>query len=89
MEPVSRWISSSSTGLQMSRTKLANKQCCRSGMFIPDPDFFSSWIPNNESNNNKDAEGKNKLVVLPFFRKIVNYLIVEQVESREKDLSQN
>jgi hypothetical protein len=40
------------------------KQCCGSGMFIPDPDFYPSQIPDPKTVT-KDM-GEKKLVVLPF-----------------------
>ncbi len=48
-------------------------QCCESGIpFIPDPDFYSSWIPNlgsripDPKTAIKDG-GEKQLVVIPFF----------------------
>ncbi len=37
-------------------------QCCGSGMFIPDPDFFPSWIPNPK----KHGEVKNLYIYICF-----------------------
>jgi hypothetical protein len=34
------------------------KQCCGSGMFIPDPDFCLSWIPDLEFRIQKQQEKK-------------------------------
>jgi hypothetical protein len=46
-------------------------QCCGSGMFIPEPDFFfPSQIPDLTK---KKEQRKNKLLVLPFL--VENYLI--------------
>jgi hypothetical protein len=50
------------------RTK--GNQCCGSGMFIPDPDFYPSWIPDLGSRNQKQQQQrwmKKKIVVIPFF----------------------
>ncbi len=52
-----------------SRNRL---QCCGSGMFIPDPDFYPSRIPDLVSRipDPKTAtkeRGEKKLVVIPFF----------------------
>ncbi len=48
------------------------KQCCGSGMFIPDPDFYPSRIPDPGSRipDPKTAtkvRGEKKLVVIPFY----------------------
>jgi hypothetical protein len=42
-------------------------QCCGSGMFISDTDFYPSLIPDLGSNNSKKREWRKKFVVLPFF----------------------
>jgi hypothetical protein len=51
---------------------MKKKQCCGSGMFIPDPDFYPSWIPDPGSriSDPKTAtkeRGEKKLVVIPFY----------------------
>jgi hypothetical protein len=55
-------------------------QCCESGMFIPDPDFYPSRISDPKTAT-KDM-GEKKFVVIPSyvatsdkFHKIENYLI--------------
>jgi hypothetical protein len=45
----------------MGRTK----QCCGSGMFIPDPDFYSFRIPDPKTATKE--RGEKKFVVKPFF----------------------
>jgi hypothetical protein len=42
-----------------------NLQCCRSGMFIPDPDFYPSRVTDQKTAT-KERGGK-KFVVIPFF----------------------
>jgi hypothetical protein len=39
-------------------------QCCGSGMFIPDPDFYPSRIQQHYQNQQKRGQGEG-LVVLP------------------------
>jgi hypothetical protein len=48
--------------------KLGNSdpQCCGSGMFILDPNFYPSRIPDPGSKNS-NKRGVKKLVVIPFF----------------------
>ena len=53
-------------------------QCCGSGMFIPDPDFYPSRIPDLGSKNGNKRERWKKIRCLTFlcshkFHKIVNY----------------
>jgi hypothetical protein len=43
----------------------AYKQCCGSGMFIPDPDFYPSRIPDPKTATKE--RGEKKLVVIPFY----------------------
>jgi hypothetical protein len=40
-------------------------QCCGSGMFIPDPDFYPSRIPDPKTATKERDE--KKLVVIPFY----------------------
>ncbi len=42
----------------------AVQQCCGSGMFIPDPDFYQSWIPDPTT---KLKEKREIFFVLPIF----------------------
>jgi hypothetical protein len=44
-------------------------QCCGSGMFIPDPDFYPSRITDLGSRIQKQQQerGENKFVVIPFY----------------------
>jgi hypothetical protein len=49
-------------------------QCCGSGMFIPDPDFYPSWIPDlgsrisdPGSKNINKRDGWKKFVIILFF----------------------
>jgi hypothetical protein len=47
-------------------------QCCGSGMFIPDPDFYPSRIPDpgsriSDPKTAKKERGEKKLVVIPFY----------------------
>jgi hypothetical protein len=37
--------------------RTTGNQCCRSGMFIPDPDFYPSWIPDLGTKNSNNREG--------------------------------
>jgi hypothetical protein len=62
-------------------------QPCVSGMFIPDPDFCPSQIPDPGSKNCNKEKGEKQYVVLPFFvatniTKIKNYFIVEQIKKK-------
>jgi hypothetical protein len=62
-------------------------QCCGSGMFIPDPDFYPSRISDPGSKNSNKSEGWKKIVVIPFFcshkfHKIVNYFIFEMLKKK-------
>jgi hypothetical protein len=41
------------------------QQCCGSGMFIPDPDFYPSRIPDPKTA--AKARCEKKFVVIPFF----------------------
>ncbi len=41
-------------------------QCCGSGMFIPDPDFYPSRIPDLGFKNSNKWERWKKFVVIPF-----------------------
>ncbi len=45
------------------------KQCCGSGMFVPDPDLYPSWIPDPGFRIQKHLQMRKgkKLVVLPHF----------------------
>jgi hypothetical protein len=59
-------------------------QCCGSGMFIPDPDFYPSRIPDPKT---ATKERVKKLVVISFFvatniTKLKNYLIFELVKKK-------
>jgi hypothetical protein len=60
---------------------MAFLQCCGSGMFIPDPDFYPSQIPDPTTATKE--RGENKFVCIPFcslkFHKIVNYFIFEML----------
>jgi hypothetical protein len=53
-------------------------------MFIPDPDFYPSWIPDSKTAM-KDI-GDNKLVVIPFFLSHkfhkLNYFIFEMLKKK-------
>jgi hypothetical protein len=52
---------------------------CKSGMFIPDPDFYTSWISDPGSNNNNKRGIKNLLSCYGHkFQKIKNYLIFDK-----------
>ena len=42
-------------------------QCCGSGMFIPDPDFYPSRIPDPESKTATKERGEKKFVVITFY----------------------
>ncbi len=44
---------------------ISAKQCCESGMFISDPDFYPSRIPDPKTAIKE--RGEKKLVVIPFF----------------------
>jgi hypothetical protein len=45
--------------------KVQLQQCCGSGMFIPDPHFYPSRIPDPETA--KKERGEKKFDVIPFF----------------------
>jgi hypothetical protein len=56
--------------MRKSAGKLTNwqdlaKQCCGSGMLIPDPDFYPSRIPNQTTATKEDGE-RNLLTYLLF-----------------------
>ncbi len=49
---------------------LQSMQCCGSGMFIPDPDFYPSWIPDLGSRIQKHQQKrwvKKKFVIVLFY----------------------
>ncbi len=46
---------------------ISGKQCCGSGMFIPDPDFCPSRIPDLGSKNSNKRERWKNTVFLHFF----------------------
>jgi hypothetical protein len=51
---------------EVSRHNLeSSQQCCGSGMFIPDPDFYPFWIPDPKTATKE--WGHKKLVVKPLF----------------------
>ncbi len=52
------------------------KQCCGSEMFIPDPDFYPSRIPDLGSKNSNKDRGEKK------FHKIENYFIFEMLKKK-------
>jgi hypothetical protein len=61
-------------------THISFKQCCGSGMFIPDPgsripnpDFYPSQIPDPGSKNSNKREGWKKFVVITFYV-VTNFL---------------
>jgi hypothetical protein len=39
-----------------SEWEIRREQCCGSGMFIPDPDFYPSWIPDLGSRIQKQQQ---------------------------------
>ncbi len=67
----------------------AQYQCCGSGMFIPDPDFYPSRIPDLGSGIQKQEQkwGVKKICCHTFFcshkfHKIVNYFIFEMPKKK-------
>ncbi len=65
----------------------SDKQCCGSGMFIPDPGSWFLPIPDPGSKNSNKREGWKKLYVKPFyvatkFNKIVNYFSFEVLKKK-------
>jgi hypothetical protein len=40
-------------------------QCCGSGIFIPDPDFYPSRIPDPKTATKE--RGEKKIIVIPFY----------------------
>jgi hypothetical protein len=55
---------------QQSDEELGQHQCCRSGMFIPDPDFYPSRIPDLGSRIHKQQQKrgvKKNLFVITFY----------------------
>jgi hypothetical protein len=66
--------------------RLEQRQCCGSGMIIPDPNFCSSRIPNLGSKNSKKRWVKKICCpFLPFFvaanyHKVETYFIFELVK---------
>jgi hypothetical protein len=61
-------------------------QCCGSGMFIPDPDFYPSGIPDPGSKNRNKREGEKNCCHTFFcshrFHKIVNYFMFETLKKQ-------
>ncbi len=57
-----------------SSFSFTNFQCCGSGMFFPDPDFYPSLIPYPVSKNSTKERSEKKFVVIPFFVQIVTKL---------------
>jgi hypothetical protein len=59
-------------------------QCCGSGMFIPDPDFYPSGIPDPKTATKE--RGEKKLVVILFcshkFHEIETYFIFEMLKKK-------
>jgi hypothetical protein len=53
--------------LEKEEQALLLKQCCGSGMFIPDPDFYPSRIPDLGSKNSNKSEGWKKIWCHTFF----------------------
>jgi hypothetical protein len=47
---------------------LNSAQCCGSGIFIPDPDFYPFRILDPGSKNSNKREGRKKIVVIPFLK---------------------
>jgi hypothetical protein len=74
---------------RLKTTGSFNLQCCGSGMFIPDPDFYAFRIPDPDLaswiQQQQQKRGKNLLSYLFWslkFSKIVNYLIFEEVKKK-------
>ncbi len=68
---------------------ISSKQCCRSGMFIPDPDLYLSRIPDLGSRIQKQLQkrGVKKIFCHTFlcshkFRKNVNYFSFEVLKKK-------
>jgi hypothetical protein len=59
-------------------------QCCGSGMFIPDPDFFPSRIPDPKTATKERGEKKNCHTFLCShkFHKIVHYFSFEGLKEK-------
>jgi hypothetical protein len=79
----------------MSWTPITAIQCCGSRMFIPDPDFYPSWIPDLGSRipDLKTAtkeRGKKKFVVLTFYvaTNFTKLKIILVLKAEEKNLGQ-
>ncbi len=68
--------------IQMMR--ICDHQCCGSGMFIPDPDFYPSRIP--DPNTAMKDRGEKKFVFIPFFWAIkftkLNCFIFEMLKNK-------
>jgi hypothetical protein len=69
-------------------------QCCGSRMFIPDPDFYPSRIPNLGSRiqNQQQKRGVKRICHFFFcshkYHKIENYLIFEMLKKKIRASSQ-
>ncbi len=77
--PKVNWNRLESTCLTEKRK--TKEQCCRSGMFIPDPGSWFSSIPDTASKNSDKEKGEKKFVILLFFcshkyHKIKNYFFL-------------
>ncbi len=62
-------------------------QCCGSGMFIPDPDFYPTRVPDLGSKNSSKREGWKKDFCHTFFCShkfhiIENYFIFEKLKKK-------
>ncbi len=67
---------------------MSKKQCCGSGMFIPDPDFYPSRIPDPKTATKE--RGEQKFVVIPFFVAQIsqNWILFYFWYAEEKNLAQ-
>jgi hypothetical protein len=66
----------------------ATYQCCGSGMFIPDPDFYPFRIPDPKTATKE--RGEKKFVVKPFFvsTNFTKLKIIYFLNAEEKNLGQ-
>jgi hypothetical protein len=70
------------TGAGSERNIYRTAQCCGSGMFIPDPDFYPSRIQKQEQKRGIEKNLVSYLFCSHKFHKIENYFIFEMLKKK-------